>query len=180
MIKTKFIGGIIVHRFICCTKQIMNNNDILRRLRYALDISDIKMSQIFELGGEAVPVEKLKDILKKEHEEGYFTVTNESLKKFLDGFIVFKRGPLDNKTPQEETFHPKKNSNNNNIILKKLRIALNFRSEDMLKVFKLGEVEMSESELTALFRKPDHKNYRECGDKYIRTFLKGLTSLYRD
>ena len=158
----------------------MNNNDILRRLRYALDISDIKMCQIFELGNEVIAVEKIKDILKKEHEEEYFSVSNESLKKFLDGFIVFKRGPLDKKSSEEEVFHPKKNSNNNNIILKKLRIALNFRSEDMIKVFKLGEVEISDSELSALFRKPTHKNYRECGDKYIRTFLKGLTVLYRN
>lgn len=159
----------------------MNNNDILRRLRYALDISDIKMVQIFELGGKSVTTEELKDFLKKEHEDGYVTVPNNELKQFLDGFIIFKRGVQEKKpgTTQEETLHPKKNSNNNNIILKKLRIALNFRSEDMLKVFKLGEVEISESELSALFRKPDHKNYRECGDKYIRTFLKGLTVLYR-
>lgn len=158
----------------------MNNNDILRRLRYAMDISDVKMVKIFELGGVTVDLDGLKNILKKEHEDGYVTVPNNELKQFLDGFIVFKRGALETKPgAPEEVLHPKKNSNNNNIILKKLRIALNFRSEDMLKVFKAGEVEMSESELSALFRKPDHKNYRECGDKYIRTFLKGLTVIYR-
>ncbi|MGL4534207.1 MAG: DUF1456 family protein [Fusobacteriaceae bacterium] len=158
----------------------MNNNDILRRLRYAMDISDVKMVKIFELGGVTLDLDGLKNILKKEHEEGYVTVPNNELKQFLDGFIVFRRGPLETKSNSEEdVLHPKKNSNNNNIILKKLRIALNFRSEDMLKVFKAGEVEMSESELSALFRKPDHKNYRECGDKYIRTFLKGLTVINR-
>ncbi|MGL5050586.1 MAG: DUF1456 family protein [Fusobacteriaceae bacterium] len=158
----------------------MNNNDILRRLRYAMDISDVKMVKIFELGGVTLDLDGLKNILKKEHEEGYVTVPNNELKQFLDGFIVFRRGPLETKSNSEEdVLHPKKNSNNNNIILKKLRIALNFRSEDMLKVFRAGEVEMSESELSALFRKPDHKNYRECGDKYIRTFLKGLTVINR-
>lgn len=162
----------------------MNNNDILRRLRYALDIPDVKMVKIFELGGKTVEVEDIKNMLKKEHEDGFVSVNNSSLKEFLDGFIIFRRGPLPAPKPgqplqHEEQFHTKKNSNNNNLILKKLRIAMEYRSEDMLKVFKLGGVEMSESELSALFRKRDHKNYKECGDKYIRVFLKGLVELYR-
>lgn len=49
----------------------------------------------------------------------------------------------------------------------------------MLSFFKLGGAELSSSELSALFRKEGHKNYRECGDKYIRVFLKGLTEYYR-
>lgn len=161
----------------------MNNNDILRRLRFALDISDVNMVKIFALGGLEITIDVVKSILKKEIEDGYVTLKNEDLKKFLDGFVIFKRGKQELKPgqepPKEEVFNPKKNSNNNNIILKKLRIALNFKSDDMLKVFKLGDVIMSESELSALFRKKDHKNYRECGDKYIRTFLKGLVALYR-
>lgn len=161
----------------------MNNNDILRRLRYALDISDVNMSKIFELGGYKIDADGVKAILKKEIDDGYVTLRNEELKKFLDGFVIFKRGKLELKPgqnpPVEEQFSSKKNSNNNNIILKKLRIALEYKSEDMLKVFKLGGVEMSEHELSALFRKKDHKNYKECGDKYIRVFLKGLVTLYR-
>lgn len=162
----------------------MNNNDILRRLRYALDISDKKMADIFKLGGyDEIDAEGVKNILKKENDEGFKALDNMELKQFLDGFVIFKRGKLElkpgQKPPEEESFHPKKNSNNNNIILKKLRIALEFKSDDMLKVFRMGGSELSESELSALFRKKDHKNYRECGDKYIRTFLKGLVALYR-
>lgn len=161
----------------------MNNNDIIRRLRYALDISDVKLIEIFSLGGEKVEIENIKNFLKKDHEDGFVTLKNEELKKFLDGFVIFKRGvhvPKPGQKPaQEDDLHPKKNSNNNNIILKKLRIALNFKSEDMIKVLGLGGSTVSESELTALFRKKDHKNYRECGDKYIRTFLAGLVEMYR-
>ena len=70
-------------------------------------------------------------------------------------------------------------NNINNIILKKLKIALSLKSDDMLQIFKLAGLELSSSELSAVFRKEDHKNYRECGDKYIRNFLKGLTIYYR-
>ena len=71
-------------------------------------------------------------------------------------------------------------NNLNNILLRKLRIALAFKSYDMIKIFKLGGVEISEGELSALFRSEDHKNYKECGDKYIRVFLKGLIEYCRD
>lgn len=160
----------------------MNNNDILRRVRYALDISDINMSKIFKFGGLDLDVDAVKNILKKEIDDGYVSLNNADLKKFLDGFIIFKRGKLEEKPGQEQQddeFGKGKNSNNNNLILKKLRIALSYKSNDMVKVFKLGGVEISESELSALFRKKDHKNYRECGDKYIRVFLKGLVELHR-
>ena len=61
----------------------------------------------------------------------------------------------------------------------KLKIALAFRSEDMIDAFKTGGINMSESELSAIFRRPDHKNYREAGDKYVRVFIKGITELFR-
>ena len=67
----------------------------------------------------------------------------------------------------------------NNIILKKLRIALELKEDDMLAVLKLGEVDISKSELSALFRKEGHKNYKECGDQFLRKFLKGLSLRYR-
>ena len=71
-------------------------------------------------------------------------------------------------------------NNLNNILLRKLRIALAFKSYDMIEVFKLGGVDISEAELNALFRSEDHRNYKECGDKYIRVFLKGLIEYCRD
>ena len=56
---------------------------------------------------------------------------------------------------------------------------MELKSYDMINIFKLGGVEISEGELSALFRKEEHKNYRECGDKYIRVFLKGMVEYYR-
>ncbi len=157
----------------------MTNNDILRRVRYALNLKDTVMLEIFESAECKMEHEELLNLLKKEEEEGFEKCNNKILEAFLDGLIIFKRGKQEPK-PGEAAQTVKVNKNNlNNIILKKLKIALSFRSDDMLKIFKLAGLELSSSELSALFRKEDHKNYRECGDKYIRNFLKGLTIYYR-
>jgi uncharacterized protein YehS (DUF1456 family) len=62
----------------------------------------------------------------------------------------------------------------NNDILKKLRVALELRDEDVIKILKLADFEITKSELNALYRKPDHPNYKECGDQLLRNFLNGL------
>lgn len=62
----------------------------------------------------------------------------------------------------------------NNDILKKLRVALQLRDDDIIKILKLVDFEISKSELGALFRKEDHPNYQECGDQILRNFLNGL------
>lgn len=156
----------------------MNNNDFLRRLRYALNIKDMSMVEIFKLGGKKIDKDTLLSYLKKEEEEGFQKINNDSLLSFLDGLIIYKRGK---KEDEEKKVEVKVTKNNlNNIILRKLRIALSFKSYDMIEIFKLGGVDISEGELSALFRKEDHKNYRECGDKYIRVFLKGLVENYRN
>ena len=62
----------------------------------------------------------------------------------------------------------------NNDILKKLRIALTLQDSDIVEILKLADFEVSSSEVNALFRNPEHKNYRECGDQLLRRFLDGL------
>lgn len=62
----------------------------------------------------------------------------------------------------------------NNDILKKLRIALKLKDTDILETLKLSGFEISKTELNAFFRKPDHRNYMECGDQVLRRFLDGL------
>lgn len=71
------------------------------------------------------------------------------------------------------------NQNVNNIMLKKLKIALSLNSEDMLDIFQEAGINVTKGELSALFRKEGHKHYKECGDKYARNFLKGLALKYR-
>ena len=156
----------------------MTNNDFLRRLRYALNIKDNIMLQIFKKGNIIVTREDVIDYLKKDIDEGLKKLSNNDLISFLDGLIIQKRGKKEDGTPVPKIKVTKNNLNN--ILLRKLRIALAFKSYDMIRIFKLGGIEISEGELSALFRREDHKNYKECGDKYVRVFLKGLTEYCRN
>lgn len=148
----------------------MDNNYVLRSLRYALKISDSKMAEIFSLGGHQTTKNEILALLKPEEDKDLMLCSNQVMVSFLDGLIIYKRGKQEGKAEA-----PQKQSDlNNNIILKKIRIALNFKEEDMLATFKLAGLEVSKAELTAIFRRQVHKNYKECGDQFVRNFLKGL------
>ena len=162
----------------------MTNNDLLLRLRYAPDIKDSDIVKIFALGGIEIKVEDVKKILVKRNGEDRFVVTDEPtdfiavndkmLDGFLNGFVTFKRGPRDGApVPVNTAEHP------NNLFLKKVKVAMSLTTDDIIAIFKLGEATVSKSELSALLRKPDHKNYRQCLDSSIRRFLKGLAVKYR-
>ena len=117
---------------------IRDSNDILRRVRYALNLKDSAMLEIFKSVDCVITHEELLNLLKKEDEEGFEKCNNKVLEAFLDGLIILKRGKQEPK-PGAEVQAVKINRNNiNNIILKKLKIALSFRSDDMLKIFKLA------------------------------------------
>ncbi len=154
----------------------MNNNDILRRLRYALDISNPTMIEIFQISGCSIEQPTLIKLLKKEEDEDFISCSNPLMSLFLDGLIVHKRG----RRGSEAEEPPKPDASlNNNAILKKLRIALDLKEEDMLALMKLAGVAISKSELSALFRNKGHKHYKECGDQFLRNFLQGLTIRHR-
>ncbi|MBT3877497.1 MAG: DUF1456 family protein [Candidatus Scalindua sp.] len=155
----------------------MTNNDILRRLRYALEIKDSKMIEIFKLSDHSIAKSDLIDLLKKEEEEGYVECSDVVMELFLDGLIIHKRGKREMMPGQVET---QDSPLTNNVILKKLRIALKFREDDMLSTLKLAGMSLSKSELSALFRKEGQRHYKECGDQILRNFLKGLTTRLRD
>jgi uncharacterized protein YehS (DUF1456 family) len=154
----------------------MTNNDILRQLRYALNINDSTMIEIFKLADHEIEQSKLTGLLKKEDEEGFVNCSDDVLRYLLDGLILHKRGRKEIKPG--ETRKPDSRLTNNTI-LKKLRIALELKEDDMLGILKLANVDISKSELTALFRKEGHKNYKECGDQFLRKFLNGLSIRYR-
>ena len=155
----------------------MINNDVLRRVRYALELKDQTMIKIFALSDVEVSRDELLNLLKKDNQEGYVELENKRLDAFLNGLISYRRGnpetPLGQAPKQELPL-------TNNNILKKLRIALNFKEEDMLSTLKLADFELSKGELSAFFRQKGHKNYRECGDQIIRNFLQGLTIRFRE
>lgn len=175
----------------------MTNNDILIRLRYALDIKNKEMVEIFKLGGVEVTKEEVQKLLIKpkdsyydevgndgdiDEEEEYITCNNFMLESFLNGLIIFKRGKQDPKPgqPERPAMTIKDHGSVNNVMLKKVKIALALTSEDIIDILEEAGVYITKAELGALLRKEGHKNYVECGDRYARNFLKGLAIRYRE
>jgi len=164
----------------------MDNNDILIRLRYALDIKDTDMVEIFKLGGMELTREEVKKLLIKTKDinevrtadkvEENTLCDHHTLETFLNGFIIFKRGKQEPKEGQTDapSYLITNNKSVNNIVLKKLKIALALTSEEMLDILKEAGVVITKGELSAVFRKEGHKHYKVCGDRYVRNFLKGL------
>lgn len=148
----------------------MMNNDVLRSIRYMLDISDGKVADIIKLGGLDVSKAQIIAFTKKDEEEGFEPCSDEVLAYFLDGLVFFKRGK-DESRPALPVELPI----TNNIVLKKLRVAFELKEEDMHAILKASDFPVSKPELSALFRKVGHNNYRPCGDQLLRNFLRGLT-----
>ncbi|XKH59147.1 DUF1456 family protein [Halomonas sediminis] len=146
----------------------MTNNDIFRRIRYTFDLKDSTMIDIFALAEVSVTQEQVAAWLKKDEDDAFVTMKNKELAAFLNGFISFKRGKREGPQPAPEA------QLNNNMVFQKLRIALNLKADDVLEVFELVDLPLSNHELSAFFRKPSHKNYRECKDQILRNFLLGI------
>jgi uncharacterized protein YehS (DUF1456 family) len=150
------------------------NNDILRRIRYTFDFSDSKMIAIFALGGHKVTREQVSDWLKKDDDPAFQQCSDIQLAIFLNGLIIDRRGKKEGPQPKPEQ------RLSNNIIFRKLKIALDLKAEDILDIMALADMHISKHELSAFFRKPGHKHYRECKDQILRNFLSGVQLKYRD
>lgn len=151
----------------------MTNNDILRRIRYTFDYNDAKMISIFSLADLAVTREQISDWLKKEDDPAYKNCIDPQLAIFLNGLINERRGKKEGPQPIPEK------ELNNNIIFRKLKIALDLQNEDILNIMSLANLPISKHELSAFFRRVDHKHYRTCKDQILRNFLAGIQTKYR-
>ena len=169
----------------------MTNNDLLIRLRYALDIKNTDMIDIFKLGGMELSKEEVLKILTKPQydEDGEIDLSNdkfmlcdyETLEAFLNGFITFKRGKQEQKPGQTKAPEPSgKRDAANNLFIKRVKVALSLTTEDMIAIFYDAGLNVSKGEIGAILRKADHRNYKECGDNFTRNFIKGLTIRYRE
>lgn len=147
----------------------MTNNDTLRRLRHALEINDSATAAIFSRIGESTSAAQVKDWLKREEDEGYVPISDRDLCRFLDGLIIERRGlRSDGSIPEPLEVL------SNNEILKKLRIALELREDDITAVFAKVDFVVTKAELGSFFRAEGHRNYRKCPEQVLRKFLQGL------
>jgi len=144
----------------------MTNNDILRRLRYALNYNNMDVVKVMAHVGKEV---KTAEVGLWIQAEDAVELTDRDLCQFLDGLIIEKRGLQPGGSvpePQEKI--------SNNEILKKLRIALSLRDEGMIAVFKKAEFVVTKSELGSFFRKEGQRNYAICTEQVLRKFIHGL------
>ncbi len=146
----------------------MDKNDILRRIRFTFDLNDDKMMGIFKLGGKEITRAEVSDWLKKDDNPEFKIIEDENLAVFLNGFIILKRGAKDGPMPA-----PEKRLNNNQI-LRKLKIALELKDEDIVDLLASVDFRVSRGEISAFFRNPSQDKYRVCKDQILRNFLVGL------
>lgn len=151
----------------------MTNNDILKRLRYTFDYNDAKMVAIFNLTDYDATVEEMKAWLSKEDSDSFEELNDKDLAIFLNGLINNMRGRRDGPQPVPEK------RLTNNLILKKLKIALNLKTDEIIDIFTLVEKKITMPVLNSFLRNPKQDQYRICQDQYLRNFLSGLQAKYR-
>ena len=151
----------------------MNNNDVIRRVRYTFDFSDDKMIEIFALADVEVTRAQISEWLKRDEDPQFKGIYDKDLATFLNGFINLRRGKREGEQPKPEK------TLNNNLILRKLKIALNLRDDEMVEIFDLVDMRISKHEINAFFRKPTQSQFRFCKDQFLRNFLYGMQKKYR-
>lgn len=132
------------------------------------------MSEVFGLADAPLKQATVTTWLKKDDDADFVKMPDVMLATFLNGLINQKRGKKDGPQPAPEQ------EINNNIVFRKLRIAFDLQSDDILKLYELVDKSISPHELSAFFRKPTQSKYRECNDQYLRHFLTGMQAKYRD
>jgi len=150
----------------------LKTNDILYKIQKALNLSQEEMLEAYKLADYKMDATHLDSLLKRHQDDGFKLCSYEELGVFLDGFVILKRGPSPKKQNDEAV------ELTNNLILKKLRIALELKEAETEIIFSLGEVELSKQQLASLFRKEGHKNFKECSDELLMAFLDGLDEFY--
>ena len=154
-------------------------NDVFRRIRFALSLNDEATINIFALADYELSAEYLKNMMKKDTEDGFLPLRDKLMSLFLDGLIIKKRGKQTgpNARPISVLKHGERISNND--ILRKIKIAMNYQEQDMLKNLQLAKFNVGKSELTALFRNKNHRNYKKCNNQLLRNFLQGMVLRHR-
>lgn len=152
----------------------MINNDVFRRLRYALDLDDPAVVGLFALAGVTVTEDEARSYTLRQDEEEHLPLDDATFQAFLDALIRDRRGP-----PPPGRTPPPPGPMSNNEVLKKLRIALSLQSDDIRELVRIGGKELGKAELGGLLRPADHRHFRPCGDQLLRAFFRGLTAKLR-
>ena len=154
---------------------LMKINDILFKIQKALSLKNKELIEAYALVNYEMTEKRLESILKRHQDKGYEEATYEELGLFLDGLVTLKRGEnsasSDDDTVVELT---------NNLILKKLRVAMELKEAELIIVFALAEVNITKRQIGSLFRKEGSKNFKSCSDELLLAFIDGLDEFYYD
>ncbi len=152
----------------------MTINDSIRAVRFALNMKNSGVRELISKGGGEISSDETIALLKKEDQDGFVEATPEQVHQFLDGLILKMRGPSDKPAPKFDI-----SNISNNMILRKLRIAFEMKDTDVLATLRLTGFNMSKAELGAMSRRKGHAQYMECGDQFLRNFLRGLVIKFK-
>jgi len=152
---------------------VVSTNEILYRIQKALHLSLEEMLEAYRLEDYTMTNSHLSNLLKRRHDKGFMLCSYEELGVFLDGLITLKRGPSPKKRDANEVIEL-----TNNLILKKLRIALELKEAETEIIFGLADIELTKQQLASLFRKESHKNFKPCSSELLMAFIEGLDEFY--
>lgn len=155
----------------CYATAHMTNNDVLRSLRYVLNVSDAGLAEIVKLGGMEVSPEDISLRLLREEDPSFVVCADELMAHFLNGLVTYKRGKDETRPPQAVQLPV-----TNNLVLKKIRVAFELKDVDLTEIIQKSGLVVTKSEMSAFFRTPGHRNYRECGDQFLRNLIRGLST----
>ena len=153
----------------------MEINDILFKIKTALSLKNEEIIEAYKLADFEMSEERAISILKRKQDKGFEEATFEELGIFLDGLVLLKRGPSDKAVDEEEIVEL-----TNNLILKKIRVAMELKEAELVILFALGEVTITKRQIGSLFRKEGGKNFKVCSDELLNAFLDGLDEFYYD
>ena len=152
---------------------ILNINEIFYRIQKALNLTAKEILEIYILEKYPMELSHVEALLARKQDKNFISCSYEELGIFLDGLITLKRGKSSDKKSDEKAV-----ALTNNLILKKLRIALELKEAETEIIFGLAEIELTKQQLASLFRKESHKNFKKCSDELLMAFLEGLDEFY--
>ena len=138
-------------------------------------MSNSELIEAYSLVDYSMKNERLENILKRRQDQGYEEANYEELGIFLDGLVLLKRGASDRVSTIEEAV-----ALSNNLIMKKLRVALELKEAELVIVFALAEITLTKRQIGALFRKEGTKNFKYASDELLMAFIEGLDEFYYD
>lgn len=149
----------------------MRTNDIFRKITQSLTLDTVKIQQLFALSAIDLSDKEIANLLKTDYQPGFEPMPDYVLLIFLNNLIEQQRGK---KAEGEAEVIEKHAKVSNNDVLKKLRIAFNLHEQQVRDALKLATIELTKSDLAALFRKPGHVHFKACEDDLVLDFIEGL------